>query len=160
MVPFVKIEPSTLRTIDMDYVAVSLTEFRKSEHSRAVNIIMGGNVVKEAGFDGDTARVNVLEGIGNDAGTFMVELHPKGYKLYSNKYKDRVGVERESASRAVRIGVARIKHYTIEKRDDYYVSVEYSVEKGVGLLVQMPTWLVPVERAVVRSPFAGRSVAR
>jgi hypothetical protein len=130
--PFEKIPPSGGKRYQAENVAMSALIAKKGATVQ-LSIYFSNDVAVAAGFE-DGTKINILEGIDDDAGSMLFERtdDKRGYTLYGTK---------QASSFNIRLMVAKLQHYELNEAPCPYTHLQYTADKATGILVQLPSWL-------------------
>jgi hypothetical protein len=141
--PFVRIAPALGRGGAVDHVAVSCLD---GKGSPLLAFYFGPTVLADAGVDSAVDRLDMLEGVDQDANSILFERAPKGYRFYSSP---------EARTKCLRVSVSKLKFYFPYEPPCPYTVLDYSVDKHSGILVQCPPWLRYKQTLVVARNLVG-----
>ena len=129
--PFIRIDPSIGRPGAVD--AIGMSALKTTAGAYVINIYIGPTAWEQSGFS-EKQFVNILEGVDYDAGSLLMEATKSktGYKIYRSD---------GTTSRSMRILATRIKFYEIVDGTHKFTTVDYTVNKSTGILIQVPEWL-------------------
>jgi hypothetical protein len=111
----------------------------EGNQSRSIGIYPTRQLLEDVGFDLSEGKntifnLDVLEGIGDDVGFWMLVPDPKGYAITLSKPK--------AHTCSCSISISKLKHYVLNECPVPPTEVEYSIDaKEHSILVQLPDWL-------------------
>jgi hypothetical protein len=139
--PFIKLSKGTQERVTTPHEEEVRMGSHRTEGGRTIYISVSDTLVAKLGWEiGRSERgagrkvvdVAVNEGVGNDAGFWLVSPDPKGFRLGTQA--------KLRGAYASNISYTKLRHYVLNDDDVSVHPVDFTIESG-ALLLQVPDWL-------------------